>query len=45
MLLQFSIGFGVFPDAINRRGAIGWPDPVLREGQTYRHRMEHRFTY
>ena len=35
----------VYPDAINRRGAIGWPDPVLREGQTYRHRMEHRFTY
>jgi aldose 1-epimerase len=35
----------VFPDAINRRGAIGWPDPVLREGQAYQHRMEHRFTY
>ena len=35
----------VFPDAINRRGGIGWPDPVLRPGQSYRHRMEHRFTY
>lgn len=35
----------VFPDAINRRGAIGWPDPVIREGETYRHRMEHRFSY
>jgi aldose 1-epimerase len=35
----------VFPDAINRRGGIGWPDPVLRPGSTYRHRMEHRFTY
>jgi aldose 1-epimerase len=35
----------VFPDAINRRGGIGWPDPVLRPGGIYRHRMEHRFTY
>lgn len=35
----------VFPDAINRRGSAGWPDPVLREGETYRHRMEHRFSY
>ena len=35
----------VFPDSINRRGGIGWPDPVLRPGSTYRHRMEHRFTY
>ena len=35
----------VFPDSINRRGGIGWPDPVLRPGQAYRHRMEHRFTY
>lgn len=35
----------VFPDAINHRGAIGWPDPVIREGQIYRHRMEHRFTH
>ena len=35
----------VFPDSINRRGGIGWPDPVLRPGETYRHRMEHRFSY
>jgi aldose 1-epimerase len=32
-----------FPDAINKRGREGWPDPVLRPGETYRHVMVHRF--
>lgn len=34
-----------FPDAIHHRETIGWPDPVIRKGQTYGHRMEHRFRY
>jgi aldose 1-epimerase len=33
-----------FPDAINRRGQPGWPDPVLRPGERYRHTMIHAFT-
>ena len=33
-----------FPDSINHQGDAGWPDVVLRPGQTYRHRMVHRFT-
>lgn len=32
-----------FPDAINKRGLEGWPNPVLRPGETYRHVMVHRF--
>jgi aldose 1-epimerase len=32
-----------FPDAVNKRGLAGWPDPVLRPGATYRHRMLHCF--
>ncbi len=32
-----------FPDAINKRGRTGWPDPVLRPGETYHHVMIHRF--
>ncbi|MBK7405668.1 MAG: galactose mutarotase [Phycisphaerales bacterium] len=32
-----------FPDAVNRRGQPGWPDPVLRPGQRYRHLMVHAF--
>jgi len=32
-----------FPDAINKRGRAGWPDPVLRPGETYHHVMVHRF--
>lgn len=35
----------VFPDAINHRGGIGWPEVVLRPGAAYRHRMEHRFSF
>lgn len=33
----------IFPDAVNRRGRPGWPDPVLRPGQRYRHVMIHAF--
>lgn len=33
-----------YPDSINHRGEPGWPDVVLRPGETYRHRMVHRFT-
>lgn len=33
-----------YPDSINRQGEPGWPDVVLRPGDTYRHRMVHRFT-
>ena len=32
-----------FPDAINKRGRAGWPNAVLRPGETYRHVMVHRF--
>lgn len=33
-----------YPDAINHRGEDGWPDVVLQPGETYLHRMVHRFT-
>jgi len=33
----------IFPDAINRVGQPGWPDPVLRPGRRYRHVMIHSF--
>ena len=33
-----------FPDSINKQGKAGWPDVILRPGQTYEHRMRHRFT-
>ncbi|HZW09753.1 MAG TPA: aldose epimerase family protein [Phycisphaerales bacterium] len=33
-----------FPDAVNRRALPGWPDPVLRPGQRYRHTMVHAFS-
>jgi aldose 1-epimerase len=38
-----------FPDSINKQGADGtmkegWPNVVLRPGETYRHNMVHRFT-
>ncbi len=32
-----------YPDSINHAGEPGWPDVVLRPGDTYRHRMVHRF--
>lgn len=32
-----------FPDSVNRQGRPGWPDVILRPGQTYRHVMIHRF--
>lgn len=32
-----------FPDSINKQGKAGWPNVVLRPGQTYSHRMVHRF--
>ncbi len=33
-----------FPDSINKQGRHGWPDVILRPGETYRHHMSHRFT-
>lgn len=33
-----------FPDSINRKGQPGWTDVILRPGETYRHRMIHRFS-
>lgn len=33
-----------FPDSINRQGQPGWPNAVLRPGETYRHVMIHRFS-
>ncbi|MEY3025159.1 MAG: Aldose 1-epimerase precursor [Planctomycetota bacterium] len=33
-----------FPDSINKQGKDGWPNVVLRPGQTYEHNMVHRFT-
>jgi len=33
-----------FPDSINKQGKAGWPDVVLKPGQTYSHKMIHRFT-
>ncbi len=33
-----------FPDSINKQGKAGWPDVILRPGQTYLHMMSHRFT-
>jgi len=32
-----------FPDAIHHVGETGWPGVVLKPGQTYLHRMVHRF--
>jgi len=32
-----------FPDAIHHRGEDGWPTVVLEPGDTYHHRMVHRF--
>jgi aldose 1-epimerase len=32
-----------YPDSINKQGRAGWPDVILRPGETYRHRMVHRF--
>ncbi|MDA0803862.1 MAG: galactose mutarotase [Planctomycetota bacterium] len=32
-----------FPDSINKQGVQGWPDVILRPGETYQHRMSHRF--
>jgi aldose 1-epimerase len=32
-----------FPNAVNELHRPGWPDPVLRPGETYRHTMVHRF--
>ncbi|MCE2881110.1 MAG: galactose mutarotase [Planctomycetaceae bacterium] len=32
-----------FPDSINKQGKDAWPNVVLRPGQTYTHRMSHRF--
>jgi aldose 1-epimerase len=33
-----------FPDSINKQGKDGWPNVILRPGQTYTHRMIHRFS-
>lgn len=32
-----------FPDAIHHRGEDGWPAVILEPGNTYHHRMVHRF--
>lgn len=32
-----------FPDAIHHIGDAGWPAVILEPGQTYQHRMVHRF--
>jgi aldose 1-epimerase len=32
-----------FPDAIHHVGERGWPSVVLKPGETYHHRMVHRF--
>ena len=32
-----------FPDAIHHVGEQGWPSVILEPGQTYHHRMVHRF--
>jgi aldose 1-epimerase len=39
----FCLETQLYPDAVNRRGTPGWPDPVLLPGETYRHVMLHRF--
>ncbi len=39
----FCLETQLFPDAIHQRGRPGWPDPILRPGETYHHRMVHRF--
>jgi aldose 1-epimerase len=33
-----------FPDAIHHVGEAGWPAVILEPGQTYHHRMVHRFS-
>ncbi len=32
-----------FPDSINKQGKAGWPNVVLKPGETYSHSMVHRF--
>lgn len=32
-----------FPDAIHHAGEAGWPAVILKPGETYHHRMVHRF--
>lgn len=39
----FCLETQAFPDAVNRQGEPGWPDVILRPGETYRHTMIHRF--
>lgn len=33
----------IFPDSPNKQGKEGWPDAVLRPGETYRHVQEYDF--
>ena len=33
-----------FPDSINKQGKAGWPNVVLKPGETYHHTMVHKFT-
>lgn len=33
-----------FPDSINKQGKPGWPNVILRPGETYKHEMVHAFT-
>ena len=34
----------LFPDSANKHELEGWPSPVLRPGEGYRHVMVHRFS-
>lgn len=40
---SFCLETQAFPDSINHQGEPGWPDVVLRPGETYRHVMVHVF--
>jgi len=33
-----------YPDSANKQGVEGWPSVVLRPGDTYTHRMNHKFS-
>jgi aldose 1-epimerase len=39
----FCLETQAFPDAINHQGEHGWPNVVLRPGESYRHTMVHTF--
>lgn len=41
----FCLETQIYPDSVNKRDHAGWPDPILRPGETYRHVMVHRFDW